>query len=159
MRHAQRAPADREDIRSEDENPGLRPFEASLLRLLDRVTSGSHLEINETGTKLKYQPGLVLGGRVAHDCGTGRAVGWFLEVLAALALFGKLPLHATLDGVTNDHVDSSVDSFKATTLPLLRHFGLEEGLDLVVKKRGAPRSAEDRLSSGVRWCASCGPST
>ncbi|KAE9351238.1 putative RNA 3'-terminal phosphate cyclase-like protein [Phytophthora fragariae] len=127
-----------EDIRSENENPGLRPFEASLLRLLDRVTSGSHLEINETGTKLRYQPGLVLGGRVAHDCGTGRAVGWFLEVLAALAPFGKLPLHATLDGVTNDHVDSSVDSFKATTLPLLRHFGLEEGLDLAVKKRGAP---------------------
>ncbi|RLN50186.1 hypothetical protein BBJ29_000479 [Phytophthora kernoviae] len=127
-----------EDIRSEDENPGLAPFEASLLRLLDRVTSGSHLEINETGTKLKYQPGLVLGGRLEHDCGTQRSVGWFLEVLAALGPFAKLPLHATLNGVTNDHVDLSVDSFKATTLPLLRHFGIDEGLDFVVKKRGAP---------------------
>eukprot|EP00644_Phytophthora_capsici_P004345 jgi/Phyca11/7190/fgenesh1_pm.PHYCAscaffold_17_\ len=127
-----------EDIRSEDENPGLAPFEASLLRLIDRITSGSHLEINETGTKLKYQPGLILGGRVAHDCGVGRSVGWFLEVLAALAPFAKLPLHATLDGITNDHVDSSVDNFKATTLPLLQHFGLDEGLDFVVKKRGAP---------------------
>ncbi|CAH0520099.1 unnamed protein product [Peronospora belbahrii] len=127
-----------EEIRSEDENPGLAPFEANLLRLLDRVTSGSQLEINETGTKLKYHPGLVLGGRVVHDCGTGRSIGWFLEVLAALAPFAKLPLHATLDGITNDHIDASVDNFKATTLPLLRHFGLDEGLDFVVKKRGAP---------------------
>ncbi|CEG35187.1 18s rrna biogenesis protein rcl1 [Plasmopara halstedii] len=126
-----------ENIRSEDENPGLAAFEANLLRLLDRITSGSRLEINETGTKLKLQPGLVLGGQITHDCGTGRAIGWFLEVLAVLAPFAKQPLHATLDGVTNDHIDNSVDNFKATTLPLLRHFGLDDGLDFVVKKRGA----------------------
>ncbi|KAI9922741.1 hypothetical protein PsorP6_002176 [Peronosclerospora sorghi] len=127
-----------EDIRSEDENPGLTPSEANLLRLLDRITSGNEIEINETGTKLKYHPGLILGGNVIHDCGTGRAIGWFLEVLAVLAPFAKLPLHATLDGITNDHVDICVDNFKATALPLLRHFGLDENLDLIVKKRGAP---------------------
>lgn len=87
------------DILSEDENLGETSApEANLLRLLDRVTSGSHLEINETGTKLKYQPGIVLGGRVVHDCGTVCTIGWFLEVLVALAPFAKLPLH----GIAND---------------------------------------------------------
>ncbi|RLN72479.1 hypothetical protein BBJ28_00001051 [Nothophytophthora sp. Chile5] len=127
-----------EEIRSEDDEPGLAAFEANLLRLLDRLTNGSHIEINETGTKLKYSPGFVVGGRIEHDCGVARSIGWFLEVIAALAPFAKLPLHVTLRGITNDNEDASVDAFKATTLPLMRHFGIDEGLDLKVKKRGAP---------------------
>lgn len=109
-----------EEIRAEDEQPGLADFEASLLRLLDRLTNGSRIEINETGTKLKYTPGFIVGGRVEHDCGSARAVGWFLEVAAALAPFGKLPLQAVFRGLTNDNTDVSVDAFKATTLPLMR---------------------------------------
>ena len=31
-----------------------------------------------------------------HECGTGRAIGWFLEPLACLALWGKKPLTITL---------------------------------------------------------------
>lgn len=38
-----------DDIRSRDENPGLRDYEASLLRLLEKVTNGCVVEINETG--------------------------------------------------------------------------------------------------------------
>jgi RNA 3'-terminal phosphate cyclase len=39
-----------DDIRLHDESPGLRDFEASLLRLLEKVTNGCVVEINETGT-------------------------------------------------------------------------------------------------------------
>jgi RNA 3'-terminal phosphate cyclase-like protein len=67
-----------------------------------------------------------------------RSIGWFLEAIAALAPFGKLPVRAVLTGITNDNLDASVDSFKSTTLPLLKHFGIEEGLDFKIKKRGAP---------------------
>lgn len=38
-----------DDIRSQDQNPGLRDYEASLLRLLEKVTNGCIIEINETG--------------------------------------------------------------------------------------------------------------
>jgi RNA 3'-terminal phosphate cyclase-like protein len=38
-----------DDIRKEDEAPGLRGFEASLLRLLEKVSNGCVVEINETG--------------------------------------------------------------------------------------------------------------
>ena len=50
------------------------------------------------GTSLRYKPGFVTGGGlgVEHDCGTGRAIGWFLEPLACLALWGKKPLTITL---------------------------------------------------------------
>lgn len=139
-----------EDIRAEDEAPGLTDFEANFLRLLDRLTNGSHIEVNETGTKLKYSPGFVVGGRIEHDCGTARAIGWFLEPLAALAPFGKLPLHAELRGITNDNVDTSVDAFKAMTLPLLKHFGLDEGLDFKIKKRGAPPLGGGEVRPSVR---------
>jgi RNA 3'-terminal phosphate cyclase-like protein len=44
----------------------------------------------------------------------------------------------TLRGITNDNTDMSVDAFKATTLPLMKHFGIDEGLDFKIKKRGAP---------------------
>ena len=38
-----------DDIRAQDQNPGLRDYEASLLRLLEKVTNGCIIEINETG--------------------------------------------------------------------------------------------------------------
>ena len=72
--------------------------------------------------------------------------------------------------MTNDNVDMSVDAFKATTLPLMKvrgaivsfcvlvldltcdvqHFGIDEGLDFQVKKRGAPP-----LGGGEVRCARC----
>ncbi|XP_028660773.2 RNA 3'-terminal phosphate cyclase-like protein [Erpetoichthys calabaricus] len=126
-------------IRSRDDNPGLREFEASLIRLLDKVTNGTRIEINETGTTLYFQPGLLYGGQVEHDCCPERSIGYYLEVLIALAPFMKNSLKATLKGVTNDQQDPSVDALKATSIPLMKMFGIDgEGLDLKIIKRGMP---------------------
>ena len=38
------------DIRAKDQDPGVRDYEASLLRLLEKITNGCVVEINETGT-------------------------------------------------------------------------------------------------------------
>jgi RNA 3'-terminal phosphate cyclase-like protein len=79
-----------DDIRVDDAAPGLRDHEASLLRLLEKVSNGTVVEINETGTRLRYAPGVVTGGAGhEHDCGTARAIGYFLEPLVCLALFAK----------------------------------------------------------------------
>ena len=45
-----------DDIRARDENPGLRDYEASLLRLLEKVTNGCVVEINETGAASRPCP-------------------------------------------------------------------------------------------------------
>lgn len=44
-------------IRDRDEDPGLKEFEASMIRIFDKVTNGSKIEVSETGTQLYYQPG------------------------------------------------------------------------------------------------------
>ncbi|KAI9194499.1 hypothetical protein LWI28_006558 [Acer negundo] len=86
-----------EDIRAEDTWPGLRPHEVSLLRLLEKVCDDCVVEINETGTKLRYKPGTVMGGKnIVHDCGVSRSIGYFLEPLILVALFGKKPLSIRL---------------------------------------------------------------
>ena len=41
-----------DDIRALDESPGLKDFEASFLRLLEKVTNGCKVEINETGRRV-----------------------------------------------------------------------------------------------------------
>ncbi|KAI3429824.1 hypothetical protein D9Q98_010137 [Chlorella vulgaris] len=128
-----------DDIRSDDENPGLRDYEASLLRLLEKITNGCIIEINETGTSLRYKPGFVAGGAgLDHDCGTSRAVGYFLEPLALISLWGKKPLAITLRGITNDSTDCGVDVWRTVTLPLLRQLTGAEDYELKVVRRGAP---------------------
>ncbi len=60
------------------------------------------------GTVLSYQPGLLYGGSVEHDCNTQRSIGYYLEALLMLAPFMKTSLKATLRGVTNDPTDPTV---------------------------------------------------
>ena len=124
-------------IRERDQNPGLRDFEACLLRLLEKVTNGCVVEINETGenlsspkgsdadpnsvvvdsactcfeqgkpcmrsalnmkcstalptgTSLRYRPGVITGASaLVHECGTSRGIGYFLEPLVVISLFGR----------------------------------------------------------------------
>lgn len=117
-----------------DGAPGLFTYEASFLRLLDRLTNGSKIEINTTGTQLRFFPGVFLGGQVEHDCPVTtenddspvRSVGWFLEGILPLAPFGKEPLSLTVNGITDGmaHMDPSVDYLRASVLPLVQHFGI-----------------------------------
>ncbi|XP_028830505.1 RNA 3'-terminal phosphate cyclase-like protein [Denticeps clupeoides] len=124
-------------VRSKDDNPGLRDFEASFIRLLDKVTNGTRIEINQTGTVLFYQPGLLFGGTIEHECNVQRSVGYYLEALIMLAPFMKNPLRALLKGVTNDQKDPSVDLLKATAIPLMKKFGIDgDGLEIKITKRG-----------------------
>ena len=132
-----------DDIRVNDQNPGLRDYEASALRLLDKLTNGMAVEINESGTALKYKPGIVTGGRrISHDCGGSRGIGYFLEMVLCVCLFAKKAVDVTLTGITNDEAEISVDTFRTVTLPILkRQFGVEEGLSLQIVKRGAAPGA------------------
>ncbi|KAI9115444.1 hypothetical protein K1719_013763 [Acacia pycnantha] len=55
--------------------PGLLKHEVSFLRLLEKICDGCYVEINEAATKLKYKPGIVMGGKnLAHDCGVSRSI-------------------------------------------------------------------------------------
>ncbi|PPQ77509.1 hypothetical protein CVT25_011306 [Psilocybe cyanescens] len=124
-------------IRSEDKNPGLRDYEISLLRLLEKFTNGTIIEISVTGTAILLKPGVILGGTLQHECPTSRAIGYFLEPLIMLAPFAKKPANITLKGITTDEHDFSADILRTVTLPHLQLFGISQGLELRIKRRGA----------------------
>ena len=130
------------DIRSSEEAPGLRDYEASLLRLVDKMSNGVKIAINETGTMLRFVPGELVGGEISHDCPPSRSVVYFLEFAAALAPFCKTPLRLRLRGVTHDNQDHSIDSFKTITIALINRligssFSTEQApLSVVVERRG-----------------------
>lgn len=42
---------------------GLRDFEASFLRLIEKIVDGSEIFVNETGMAMQYRPGMIIGGR------------------------------------------------------------------------------------------------
>ncbi|KAI0256940.1 RNA 3'-terminal phosphate cyclase [Lactifluus subvellereus] len=55
-----------------------------------------------------------------------------------LAPFSKKPLALTLRGITTDDKDLSVDLIRTVTLPHLEPFGISDGLELKIRKRGSP---------------------
>ena len=56
--------------------------------------------------------GLLHGGKVEHDCSLERGLGYYIELLMCLAPYCKLPLEATLRGVTNSPDDASPESLR-----------------------------------------------
>ena len=127
------------DIRSQDENPGLSDYEMSLLKLLEKVTNGSVVNINKTGTRLIFRPGMIdcnEGLPIEHECHLARNLTYYLEVVVPLAVFGKTILNLTLKGSTDDNFDQSIDCFKNAWQHLLKIFAAEGSLDITVQKRG-----------------------
>lgn len=152
------------DIRSNDDQPGLRGYEVSLIRLFDKISNGSEIDINKSGTAVSFKPGILHGGVIHHDCNLERGIGtkiigqifqktlqfqwylihtfldflgYYLDVLIALGPFCKIPINATLRGVTNSKDCPSVDHIKSSALPnLLKFLVVDEGLELKVKQRG-----------------------
>ncbi|KAI9589656.1 probable RNA 3'-terminal phosphate cyclase-like protein [Glossina fuscipes] len=126
------------DIRSKsDEAFGLREYEINLIRLLDKLTNGTKIEINPAGTAIMFMPGLLHGGQIDHECCVQRGIGYYLDVLIALGPFCKFPLNVKLSGVTESSDSPSVDHIKVGALTVLKRFlTVDEGLELKIIKRG-----------------------
>ncbi|EZA53395.1 probable RNA 3'-terminal phosphate cyclase-like protein [Ooceraea biroi] len=125
------------DIRTKDNDPGLREYEISFVRLLDKVTNGTKIELNETGTSIYYTPGLLNGGELEHDCSLQRGIGYYLEGIMMLAPFCKTPLNLKLRGVTNNTIDPSVDRIQTAGIPILKKFlAGDNEVTLTIHKRG-----------------------
>ncbi|KAH6942290.1 hypothetical protein HPB50_003169 [Hyalomma asiaticum] len=58
-------PVEIKNIRHKEEEPGLKKFEVDLLKLLEKVTNGTAVEISETGTCVRYRPGLLYGAKLS----------------------------------------------------------------------------------------------
>lgn len=135
------------DIRSDAETPGLEECEVSFLRLMEKLTNGTSIRINDTGTIIELKPGVLEGGRVSHSCPPSRAVSYFLEPLLFLSPFMKNNVQATLTGTTNSMEDISVDAIRTIHLPILKKFGIpEDGLDIRVSVISDPCRMQPKTS-------------
>eukprot|EP00127_Corallochytrium_limacisporum_P002491 Clim_evm48s128 gene=Clim_evmTU48s128 len=127
-----------EKIRYRDADPGVQDFEASFLRLLDKLSNGTAIEINESGTVLTFTPGAITGGDIEHDCNVARSIGYYLEPIVPILVFAKKFTSLTLRGVTNNEEDPSVDLLRTVTLQTLKDWGIDEAITFKIVRRGAP---------------------
>ena len=137
-------------------SPGLHPHEISLLRLLEALTNGSHIEISYTGTVLLYRPGLITGsalgsganaaGVIRHEISATntRGLSYFLIPICLLAPFSKAKFNIFFTGPgvitssTEKWGDMSVDSVRTAILPLYAKFGIERDIELRILQRSNP---------------------
>lgn len=113
-------------------------YEILFLRFLETLTNGSVIEINYTGTSVIFKPGSILGGSINFDCGTERAIGYFLEPILLIAPFSKFAFKLSLTGMTSHEEDTSIDILRTVFIKILAIFGINDGLDLKILKRGSP---------------------
>lgn len=113
-------------------------YEILFLRFLETLTNGSIIEINYTGTAVTFKPGSILGGSLNFDCGNERAIGYFLEPVLLIAPFSKFAFKLCMTGMTSHEEDTSIDIIRTVFIKILGRFGVSEGLDLKISKRGSP---------------------
>lgn len=82
----------------------LTEYEVSFIHLLDKITNGTKIELNETGTSIYYSPGLLNGGELEHDCSLQRGIGYYLEPIMILSPFCKNCIDLKLRGVTDNTI-------------------------------------------------------
>ncbi|KAG0139667.1 hypothetical protein CROQUDRAFT_666157 [Cronartium quercuum f. sp. fusiforme G11] len=127
-----------DDIRPDHQEPGLIEAEVSFLRLLEKLTNGTTVEISYTGTAVFFVPGTLTGGQITHQTPLSSSVGYFLTPILALAPFCKFDLILTLKGITTAEDELSADILRVSGLPTLGMWlGEDAGkLELKISKRG-----------------------
>jgi RNA 3'-terminal phosphate cyclase-like protein len=132
-------PIELSGIRENDVNPGLTEYEISFLKLVEKITNGTNVEISKTGTVIRFYPGVITnnyGDEFEFECDISRSVAYYLEGILPIAMYGKESLNCILYGVTNDNDDISVDSFKSTTCGLIQKLVIGDTISLDIKRRG-----------------------
>ena len=74
---------------------------------------------------MRFYAGMITnneGVQFNFDCGLHRSIGYYLEYLILIAIFGKNSLNINLTGITNDNHDNSVDSIQQHLIPLLKEY-------------------------------------
>ena len=137
------------DIRPDSTNPGMTPYEISFLKLVSEISNGTKIHINQTGTMLTLIPGTITnkyGTEFSFDCDKSRCITYYAEGILPISLYGKESLHIILNGITNNSIDNSVDSFKMSTCVLLQKLVIGDTVEFKILKRGVLPNGEGSVS-------------
>ncbi|VDM20757.1 unnamed protein product [Hydatigera taeniaeformis] len=136
------------NIRHKSKEPGIRPSELDLLKLISEISNGVIVKLNDTGCDVFFSPGTLIGGEVEFTCSTERGLGYYLEPIVLLSSFTKVSMILTLNGITNNLIDPSVDVVTQSWLPFLKKFlppASASSLKIVIKKRGVAPKGGGRI--------------
>ena len=136
-------------IHAEDDPPGIQLVEANFLKFIDRVTSGSTMEVRQGKTELQFVPGMILGGTFEHEVPSSRCVSYVLEAALLLLPFAKYDSKIVFVGSTQSELDLCVDTVRTVTCRWLQLFGVTCSLRVI--RRGCAPSG----GGAVELSASC----
>lgn len=124
------------------------PFTESELKFLDLIsyiTKNTKIYISNRKCKLDFKPGSIESEYAEDnhfDCGSYRAISYYVEPLIVLGLFSKNQLELKLKGITNDNIDLSIDLMRNALVPLLKEYYNDEvSIDLKALQKGFRPSA------------------
>lgn len=58
---------------------GIHEFEINLIRLIDKLTNGTHIKLSPCGTEVEFSPGILHGGKIEHSCCVDKSIGSFMK--------------------------------------------------------------------------------
>ncbi|OBA26294.1 18S rRNA biogenesis protein [Hanseniaspora valbyensis NRRL Y-1626] len=137
-------------------NPGIASYEIKFLRLIEKFTNGTFIEISHTGTQIVFKPGIIIGCKnlifdtfiQSKDSTECKSIGYYVEPLLVLLPFTKLRENfITFKGITSksdtavnlnstDESDFACDTLRFNYLPLMEKFGIMD-ISLTIFKRGS----------------------
>ncbi|CAH8869099.1 unnamed protein product [Trichobilharzia szidati] len=147
-------------IRHKSANPGVDDAEVCLLKLVDEISNGSIIKINDTGTAVTIFPGTLVGGTFTFECSKSRGLGYYVEFLLMVAPFCKTPIEAILTGVTNIPHDPSLDMIIQSWLPIYKSvIGLSASASIKIDilKRGVFPGGGGEVSLFLKPCSGIAP--
>lgn len=136
------------DIRGDSTNPGMTDYEICFLQLVSKISNGTQIQINHTGTGFTLIPGTITnnyGDELTFECHNSRCITYYAEGLIPICLYGKESLHIKLLGITNNLIDNSVDSFKMSTCVLLQKLIIGDNVEFKILKRGILPNGEGEI--------------
>ena len=112
-----------ENIRSNSKKRGLRDFELDLFSLIDKLSNNCFIQINESGTHLKFTPGHLNEGNFFHNTIGTRSLSYYLEFLIYLLPSIQKKINIKLLGIRSLKSEISLEVFSYVNFALFRKIG------------------------------------
>ncbi|MES1921477.1 rRNA-processing endoribonuclease, variant 2 [Bonamia ostreae] len=126
-----------------NKNSRLNLHQNTFLDLCKKICNDFYTDIDKN--YLVINPGTIVNGTdIEFDCGYEKPIGYFIEGILVLALFGKNDLKITFAGKTSSFGNISVD-FAKNLVETLKHFGANNCV-LEIKKRGSCKEMPAEIS-------------
>ncbi|KAI0982916.1 hypothetical protein GJ496_009103 [Pomphorhynchus laevis] len=121
-------------IRCDSESIGCLPYEVDLLRFIEKLTNGTKVSINKSGTTVSFVPGVLIGGTVSHTCDSEQSPSYYIEFSLMIAPFCKCSLNISFTGdYPKLSTCPSIERLQRSVAKMIPKF-IEQNTDVIIKR-------------------------